>query len=186
MKIEIKESWNEITLADFLAINEVNESEQFKDTVIAKRIKLISVVSNASYEQLMNINSETLEKLIESTKFLDTIPEENKDKVFKIEGMEHMIIQDFNKLTAGESISLEQVLLNKDELGAGIISDILSILIRPCKNGIINKFDENLIEKRKEFFLKFLTVPYFMGFLTALLVGETSLESLIQRFSTVK
>jgi len=50
MKIEIKESWNEITLADFLEINKVNESEEFKDTVVAKRIKLISVVSNASYK----------------------------------------------------------------------------------------------------------------------------------------
>jgi len=186
MKIEIKESWNEITLADFLEINKVNESEEFKDTVVAKRIKLISVVSNASYKQLMSIDSDTLEKLIESTKFLDTIPEENKDKVFKIEGMEHMIIQDFNKLTAGESISLEQVLLNKDEKGADIISDILSILIRPCTNGVINRFDENLIEERKQLFLRALTVPDFMGFLTAILVGATSLESLIQRFSTVK
>ena len=186
MKIEIKDSWEQINLRTFLEINALNEDVKFKDTVVARRVKLISLISNMSYDELLTTDSDSLQKLMEATKFLDVLPEEANEKEFDVNGVKHMIIKDFNKMTAGESISLEQVLLNKDELGDFIVSDILSILIRPSKNGVIDKFDEMLLEDRKELFMEYLTVPYFMGFLTALLVGETSLESLIQRFSTVK
>jgi len=186
MKIEIKDSWEQINLRTFLEINALNEDVKFKDTVVARRVKLISLISNMSYDELLTTDSDSLQKLMEVTKFLDVLPEEANEKEFDVNGVKHMIIKDFNKMTAGESISLEQVLLNKDELGDFIVSDILSILIRPSKNGVIDKFDETLLEDRKELFMEYLTVPYFMGFLTALLVGETSLESLIQRFSTVK
>ena len=186
MKIEIKDSWEQINLRTFLEINALNEDVKFKDTVVARRVKLISLISNMSYDELLTTDSDSLQKLMEATKFLDVLPEEANEKEFDVNGVKHMIIKDFNKMTAGESISLEQVLLNKDELGDFIVSDILSILIRPSKNGVIDKFDETLLEDRKELFMEYLTVPYFMGFLTALLVGETSLESLIQRFSTVK
>jgi hypothetical protein len=186
MKIEIKDSWEQINLRTFLEINALNEDVKFKDTVVARRVKLISLISNMSYDELLTTDSDSLQKLMEATKFLDVLPEEANEKEFDVNGVKHMIIKDFNKMTAGESISLEQVLLNKDELGDFIVSDILSILIRPSKNGVIDKFDEMLLEDRKELFMEYLTVPYFMGFLTALLTGETSLESLIQRFSGVQ
>lgn len=186
MKITTKENWEEVTLRDFLAINEANESKEFRDTVIAKRIKMVSIVSNASYDDLMGIDSESLEKLIQATRFLDTVPTERESKTFMIEGREYSIVQDLNKMTAGESISLEQLLINKAEGGSDIISDILSILIRPSVNGVVDKFDEKLIEERKTFFLDYLTVPCFMGFLTTLLVGGTSLENLIQRYSIAR
>ena len=186
MKIEIKDSWEQINLRTFLEINALNEDVKFKDTVVARRVKLISLISNMSYDELLTTDSDSLQKLMEATKFLDVLPEEANEKEFDVNGVKHMIIKDFNKMTAGESISLEQVLLNKDELGDFIVSDILSILIRPSKNGVIDKFDETLLEDRKELFMEYLTVPYFMGFLTALLTGETSLESLIQRFSGVQ
>ena len=186
MKIEIKDSWEQINLRTFLEINALNEDVKFKDTVVARRVKLISLISNMSYDELLTTDSDSLQKLMEATKFLDVLPEEANEKEFDVNGVKHMIIKDFNKMTAGESISLEQVLLNKDELGDFIVSDILSILIRPSKNGVIDKFDETLLEDRKELFMEYLTVPYFMGFLTALLTGETSLESLIQRFLGVQ
>ena len=186
MKIEIKDSWEQINLRTFLEINALNEDVKFKDTVVARRVKLISLISNMSYDELLTTDSDSLQKLMEATKFLDVLPEEANEKEFDVNGVKHMIIKDFNKMTAGESISLEQVLLNKDELGDFIVSDILSILIRPSKNGVIDKFDETLLEDRKELFMEYLTVPYFMGFLTALLSGETSLENLIQKFSGVQ
>ena len=186
MKVEVKESWDEINLKTFLAINELNEDVNFKNTVVARRVKLISLVSNISYDELLGTDSDTLTKLMEATKFLDVMPIESEQKEFEVNGVTHMVIDDFNKMTAGESISLEQVLINKDELGDLIVSEILSILIRPSKNGVIDKFDETLLTDRKAVFMEYLTVPNFMGFLTALLSGETSLENLIQKFSGVQ
>lgn len=191
--ITVKTSWRDINLKEFIAISAIENDEELKNTVIAKKVRLIAAISNASYDDILSIDRNSLGALMDATSFLHDNPEEINTPTFKLDGVEYMVMPDLNQMTAGESISLEQVLIEAEGKQNEVILDLLPILIRPVIREVdpefkdkvvlkLEKFDPSKLASRRELFMEKLTVPFFMGVLTSISNGETSLEKVIQSY----
>jgi hypothetical protein len=195
--IKIKNSWDEVTLGEFLRISDIDQDPELAKTVVKKSIKLIDVISDMEYGELLDLEMAVMEPLIEIASFLHTEPQASKEKTFKIDGVEYMMHPNLNKLNNGESISLESMLMQAEERKSDIVPDILAILIRPAIRRVdpefpdktileIEKFDENKIAMRRELFLEKLTVPFFITALTSFSNGEMEFEKIIQSYLQAK
>jgi len=191
--ITVKTSWSDINLREFMEISELENDEALKSTVIAKKVKLLASISNATYDEILDLDRSSLSVLIEATDFLHSDPEININPTFKVDGIEYMMMPDLDQMTAGESISLEQVLLSAEDTKGAIIADLLPILVRPVVRTVdpefsdkvvlkLEKFDTSKLASRRELFLEKLNVPFFMGILKSISNGETSFEKVIQSY----
>ena len=193
--ITVKTSWSDINLKEFMEISAIENDEALKSTVVAKKVKLIATISNVTYDEILEIDRESLGALIDATDFLHNDPEIATVPTFKIGDTEYMVMADMNQMTAGESISLEQVLIGNGDGAANneVIADLLPILVRPVVREVdaefpdkvtlrLEKFDTAKLASRRELFLDKLTVPFFMGVLTSISNGEKSFEKIIHSY----
>lgn len=179
--MKTKNSWGEVTLKDFLALGEIEADEQYVGLPIQKRIKQIEVISDYSYDDILQMNSEVFGKLLEATNFLLTEQDRLETDSFKLDGKDYMIVEN-EDISAGEMISLEQLLLQASVNKTNTVSEQLAILIRPAKRVVDpaddtktilvpEEFKTETLQARADYFLDNLTVPFFIGLLLDSLAG---------------
>ncbi len=173
-KLKLRTNWNEVTLEEYLQIGEIQGDEEIKLLSLQKRLRMIAVISNRSFEEICDYTSNNLKPIIEKAGFLDTDPPKHKKRPpFTINGIKYVWHPEFNNMKGGEMISIEQLLMDAHHNKKNATADILSILIRPVemipdpnKPGkekvSIQKFDAETMADRKELFLKKLTAEKFI------------------------
>ena len=146
---------------------------------------MLALLSNKTYNQILKIEAANLGPLIEATSFLDKAPPKvNKKKPFKLDGKEFIFHPNFKNMTAGEMISVEQLIMDAQHKGENSTPGILAVLIRPTKiipdgdgtKTTIEEFDAETFESRKNFFLEHLTVDRFYHELAFFLNNAKSSE----------
>ncbi len=191
-KIVVKNHWKEVNLQTFIEIGMIQADTKFKDLKLQQRFRMIALLSNWSYAKILKLDSENIGPIIESTSFIDREPpKKRKKKPFKINGIDHIFHPNFKNLTAGEMISVEQLIMDAEHNGVNSTPGVLAVLIRPTKqvqdleNGgtksVIEEFDAESWETRKTFLLQHLTVDKFYHELAFFLtIGENkNLDSLL-------
>jgi len=190
MKIELKENWNQVTLSEYLEYDKIIKQD-LASRPHHKQCLILSCISNATYEDIQKIPKSIYSQMVDKAMFLTVPPEMSVQDEFKINGVDYMVI-DHNEMSVGESISMEQILIDEKETGVSGLAKILAIMIRPIvrsvhpefKDKVISTpedFDTDKLERRANLFLEKLTVPYLTGFLTASLAGEVPLEKTIKK-----
>jgi len=193
-KIKVSTAWHEVNLDTFIKIGEVQAEEKFKDLNLQKRLRIIALISNYSYEQLLKLNSDNLGAILEATSFLDKEPPKVRNrKPFKIGEVEYMYHPNFKKLSAGEMISVEQLIMDGEQFDKNSTPGVLAILFRPTvvkfderkqeAYTTIEEFDTDTFQQRQDLFLQELKVDKFYHEL-AFFLSKGKDSGLISRLST--
>jgi hypothetical protein len=195
MKIELKESWEQVTLSEYLAYDKVLRMD-LEGRPHHKQCLMLECISDATYEDILKAPRAVYKQMVETAMFLTVPPIQNPCTEFKVGDTDYMII-DYNQMSAGESISLEQILIREKETGVSQLAEMLAIMIRPIVRNISTEFkdannkckiietaepfDIDKLEDRAKLFLNQLTVPNLVGFLTTSLIGGTPLGKTIKK-----
>jgi len=171
--LTFKNSWSEVTLREFINIGRIQGDEKYNDLRLLQRLKIIEILTDVDFDYIKKIPASNLGPIFEATSFIDKTPPKvniKKKKPFKIDGVEYMFNPDFKNMSAGEMISVEQLIMDANKKGENSTPGILAILIRPTevvpdeKGGmktVIQEFDSASWAERKEMFLDKLTVEKF-------------------------
>jgi len=186
MEMTIKTDWSEVNLSEFIEISKVEVDESLVSRPIAKMVKMCSILSNVDESDILNATSEVLNDLFTKVNFVIEQPEISLATSFEIDGVEYTYT-DYNSLTAGEMIGIEQLLIEGQSSGRNTLPEQLAILVRPAERVIdpvdnsktivrVKKFDSDEMNARAELFMDKLTVPFFMGLLLESINGVKMLK----------
>lgn len=147
-KFRIKNDWDEISLAEFVDIIAIQQDSY------SNLIRLIKTITGLCIEgdkdnledYMLGFCADDFDALASNFSFINEEfkPKKvEKNKVFEIDGEKYVMIPDFNKLTVGEMISLEQLLTDK-KLDVNKIEIAFAILFRKLdENGKPKLFNED-------------------------------------------
>jgi hypothetical protein len=153
-EMEIPESWDEVNVKHFCKIMELKDNVK-NLTNIATSVKIVNIITDIEEEILWMMGSEDFTKLVEALSFIaEEIKAPLKESLI-IEGEEYYIKSDFNDLTMGEIITLEQLMDENDGNLFRAMDVLLTIFLRKKKaNGKLETFKVSFIDERKELFQK--------------------------------
>lgn len=177
MKIKIKNKWSEVTLKEFIKIAEIEKkyTTELKDGSMGVRYTLqrdaeiIALLSGESIDDIMDLPHDEVIKCMKAISFLQSDPKKRRNKKFSIDGKMYGWVENFNTLTMGEKVSVEQAMVNAMDEERSYIPDILAILVREYKDKEIEKFDSDKLEDRKKLFMDSLTADKFINELNFIL-----------------
>lgn len=149
IKIEIKEKeyevpsgWHEVNLELYEKIMvQLTILKDYKSE-IEYTLDMFSVISGAPKEDLRELTRAGFMKMVEVCNWANEPIKATGKKIFVIDGVEWMAIKDMNKLSMGDTISLELIIKDSNEIN--IVTNIMPILIRPVKKikGLNGKFEK--------------------------------------------
>ena len=190
--IEIKTSWEQITLEEFLPLSVIEKNEELLDKPLRKSLERIKVLTGKDEEELLDLPGDVFGHLITASKFLDVEPETlfKESATFFIGEVEYGYRKP-GELSAGEYISLELGIAKAIKQKSSMLPDILSILIRPVVRGNdpeigetvdVEKFDAKKHQPRIDKFMKELRVPFFIHALSRITVGAQGVNQVVKNF----
>lgn len=182
--ITIPEGWDEISVRKFQEIQLIDKESY--DSNILYMIDIISILADVDKKDVSGINIKNLQTIAENMDWLQTdVPTERKhfvkigDDVYKWKG-------DFNSVTVGEMVSLEQV-IDLEQLNFSMTFDvILAIFLRKVlEDGTLEEFKAEDFEKNREKFSE-LKITDVYGMIVFFSLGETSYINNSQDYSQVQ
>lgn len=140
----VKKSWEQITIAEHFLIDEIDNSTC---SVIEKRIKILSVLTEMPESNFMDVNSEELANFFDNElSFLKTEPKASLKDYYFINGRKYKLIKEYSQLSAGQFLDIEKY--TEDQ---SIILDqmhwILSVVLIPVKELTPSQVVNNLFYK---------------------------------------
>jgi hypothetical protein len=147
---KLPEDLNEMTLESTLELIEMLQIGTDSDLLTAMNI--FSIMTGCSMDTLMKLNTMSFNKIIENLKWFETLDlSKFSNRVVMIEGKAWELI-DLNKLTMGESVSIDLVNRRHQTLKESY-PRILSVILRPEGE----QFNADLMEERAQYFRQFGT-----------------------------
>lgn len=190
--IEIKTSWEQITLEEFLPLAVIEADQELLNIPLRRSLERIKVLTGKPEEELLDLPGSTFGNLITASEFLDTEPLTlfKENATFKIGEVEYGYRKP-GDLSAGEYISLEASIAAAIKNKRSMLPDILAILIRPIVRTTGNEFGEKVeleefkadkFQLRIDHFMKNLHVPFFIHALNRITVGANGIKSVTANF----
>ena len=152
---ELLNKWEEINLSLYSEIMEIFKLDE--TSYINKTIKVINILSGISIKNIMKMNIADFNKIQDELKFITTEIDGIDIDMITISGEDYYIKKDFNKLTVGESISLE--VIDKDNLPM-----MLTVFLRKKVDGKLEDFDTDFVEEREEIFKNIIITDVYNMF----------------------
>ena len=190
--IEIKTSWEQITLGEFIPLSTIEIDEDLRETPLRRSLERIKIITGKAEDELLDLPGETFGQLITASKFLDVEPVTlfEEKATFKIGEVEYGYRKP-GALSTGEYLSLELGIANAIKQKRSMLPDILAILIRPTQRTTteefgetidVEKFDSKKFASRIELFKKELRVPFFIHALNHITVGANGTSQVAKNF----
>lgn len=180
-------SWNEVNLETYLKVVEIQTNEKLENLSLQKAVELIACLSDVEYDELLKMDKQVLGECINKLAFLNEETEDRSREPFEINGVNYMMLPNFDELTTGEMISIEQMILDASENSANYLADLLAVLVRPVhiEGDTITPevFHAEFVDMRKGLLLKSLYVPFFLDRLTDFFLGSQTLEAISAQFT---
>lgn len=161
---DLPESWNEVNLAMFEKIMKHTSVLNDYKSKILYAIEMFAILLDAPVEDIKRLDRASYEKLAEKCLWASGTIKSIKTNRWVIEGETYVAFETLDKMTMGDSISLE-LMINKSN-DQDILTNILPILIRKTKKVIKGDteievpcdFDAENYEEIKQLFRKHLKV----------------------------
>jgi hypothetical protein len=190
--IEIKTSWEQITLSEFIPLAEIEANEDLKATPLRRSLERIKILTGLTEDELVDLPGEKFGHLITASKFLDVEPETlfEETATFKIGAVEYGYRKP-GALSTGEYISLELGIANALKNKRSMLPEILALLIRPIETTVtaefgdvteVEKFNTKTFASRVEFFKANLCVPFFIHALSRITSGANGIKQVAKNF----
>lgn len=190
--IEIKTSWEQITLEEFLPLAVIEADQELLNTPLRRSLERIKVLTGKDEEELLDLPGSTFGNLITASKFLDEEPLTlfKENATFKIGEVEYGYRKP-GDLIASEYISLEISIAAAIKNKSSFLPAILAILIRPIvrtqesefgEKVELEKFKADKFQARIEHFKKNLCVPFFIHALNHITVGANGIKNVTANF----
>ena len=113
MKITVKNSWDDITLADLERISQLNEVKMNEEV---KMMEMFSILTNIETDELMQMPAKDILSLAENFAFLTTpIPQKVVKPKLKIGDNEFYHVLNMNEITAAQFLDYK-ILLAQNEI----------------------------------------------------------------------
>lgn len=194
--IEIKTSWEQITLGEFIPLSKIEVDEDLKTTPLRRSLERIKILTGKTEDELLDLPGDTFGHLITASKFLDVEPETlfKEQAIFKIGEIEYGYRKP-GALSTGEYISLELGIANAIKHKRSMLPDILAILIRPIERTVteefgevveVEKFDSKKYTSRIDLFKQKLRVPFFIHALNHITVGANGTSQVAKNFMNME
>jgi hypothetical protein len=171
--LELPESWDEVTVEQFTRIMELQETVN-KMSQLDGSVKMTSALTKIPEDIIWMMTPEDFAKIVDSLKFLQQeIQAPLKDSIV-IDGEEFFVKNNFDELTMGEIITIEQI---QDETGGNIFKampKLLTLFLRKKnKKGELEKFNVKFISERADKF-KSITITDVYTLFFSFTTGKTS------------
>jgi hypothetical protein len=163
--------WEDVDVTTYARIQQISSKEY--PTELAHTTELVKCLCNI--DEVYSLPISTFNTIAKEIGFISTpVPSEKKEEIV-VDGELYRWVSNFNGLTVGEVISIEQV-IDLEELTFSLATDVVAaILLRKVlPNGELEEFDSNLFNERRELFgrVPITDVNGMLGFF--LLGGQTS------------
>ncbi len=170
MEISIPQSWDEVSLQKFGALQLLNVDDYQSN--ILYMVDVISLLADVDKDVVSGINLGNLNILSEEMSFLQTPIKKEKKETIIIDGITYKWKGDLNSLTLGELISIETV-IDLEELSYQMSYDVIcAVLLRKVdKDGNLEEFNAETFNEQRELFSK-LPVTDVNGMILFFLRGE--------------
>lgn len=184
------DSWDDVTLEKWIEFFQFQESHEGREIDDIYMIELFELMSDC--DCVLDMEMTQLNELVNSVTFLTETPKLSDSKSIIIDGKLYGSV-DFNKMTAGEYISIKTLMGSEKNVILGI-PKLLSIIVRPAEEIVneetgekrlkIEKFSVENLEWRAEKFksVKVVDVLHWVNFF---LTGKNQ-SSTITKPSTQK
>ena len=146
MTITIPTSWHEIEISKFPFIYDIVRDTEMED--YDKKIRLISILSDVSVNDLKKIKIEHIDKLLEEIQFVFKMEFPTEVNQFKHNGFNWVINYDPTNLSAGDFISLGKLTENEDSI-INNLPQIVSLFVKPFKYKMFKKHEIEMDYKEK-------------------------------------
>lgn len=163
MKIIIPESWNEITIKQYVKLTQIPKGMSESESLI----ELLHIITDVSKQELGTIDIGELDKINEALAWIISSPSvEDVKKEFKIKDETFSYNRKFDKMTMGEMVSYEMLLERHKLTNIETIPYMLAIILRTKDEaGDMQVFNSDTVYDRVELFENNLTIGETMGLL---------------------
>jgi hypothetical protein len=143
MKVIVPTSWEDVTVNQYQLINTLDRSKFTSD--LRYTIALIDLLCNIDSTE---ISLENFNEIGQCLGFLkDEIKADKKESIL-IDKVRYNWIADFNSLSVGEMLSIEQI-IDMEELSYNLSIDVVAAVLLRQKDEV---FNSDLFHKRRELF----------------------------------
>jgi hypothetical protein len=184
MTIELPNSWHDISIEKFPLIYDIVRDEDLEDT--EKKIRVISILSCLSVNELMKINIDSINKLIDEIQFIFKMEFPKELQTFKHDKYRWVVNYDITNLSAADFISLSKLTENEDTI-INNLPEITSIFIKPFEYKWFKKREIELNYKEKVALIKKMSVgivyPIAVFFCSVIASLQTDIEDYLEKQS---
>jgi hypothetical protein len=184
MTIELPNSWHEIEIGKFPLIYDIVRDNDLEDT--NKKIRVLSILSGLSVNELMKINIDSINKLIEEIQFIFKMEFPKEVEKFTYDKYMWYVNYDITNLSAGDFISLSKLTENEDTI-INNLPEIMALFIKPFEYKWFKKKEIELDYKEKVALIKQMSVgivyPIAVFFCSVIASLQTDIEDYLENQS---
>lgn len=148
-KINIPTTWEEITVGQLESISQINMEGL---NTLEQVVKIITTLTKADEDLIYMIPVEDFNLISEKLEFLKSEVKNTPADFVEVNGEQYWLKKDFDKLTMGESISIEALIEQSGGKLETALSKLLCIFLRKKKdNGKLETFKNSFIEREQMF-----------------------------------
>lgn len=159
-KYTIPASWDDITVKQFEDIVKLNSLKETFETETEFGLRVISILINAPYKELLQLNANEFAAISESLEWSNKEIVPNNKNEYIIKGVKYAAITKYNSLSVGEAIDAELII--KDSEPYQLLSNLIPLLIRKAvykdKKWIAGEFDADNYKDNVEFLSNNLSI----------------------------
>ncbi len=149
---DVPENWDEVTVEQFMGLVVLQEEAKEEVNPLNTIIKLTHLMTGIPIDIVEMIPVDQFHLIQDTLKYTkDEVDIEKKDSV-TIDGDTYFIKNDFNSLTMGETITIETLVKDTQNV-MSIFDKLLCVFLRKkTKKGNLETFKSTFIEERSEMF----------------------------------
>lgn len=149
---DVPENWDEVTVQQFMGLVELQEEAKEEVNPLNTIIKLTHLMTGIPIDIVEMVPVDQFHLIQDTLKYTkEEVDIEKKDSV-EIDGDTYYIKNDFNSLTMGETITIETLVKDTQNV-MSIFDKLLCVFLRKkTKKGNLETFKSTFIEDRSEMF----------------------------------
>lgn len=182
MTIELPQTWHEIEISKFPLIYDVVRDIDLEDN--EKKIRIISILSDTSVNELKKIKIDSINQLIDHIQFIFKMEFPKEVESFKHEGYLWKINYDITELNAGDFISLSKLTENEDTI-INSLPQIVALFVKPYKKKWLHYEQVEMEYKERQKLISNMSVgiiyPVAVFFCSAISSLQADIEDYLEK-----
>lgn len=169
---KVPQDWEDMTVHQFQLIRQCDSSVNI-NTYLVNVIHVLTDVPIATIEEL---SYEDFANIVEKMKWAQSELKSERTEAIDIDGVTYKYVKDFNKLSVGEIVSIEQTIDSEKLTFDGAIDVVLAVLLRKADpDGSVPKFDADAFSANRDLFSELKITDVYANVSFFLNGGEISL-----------